>query len=130
MSETHRKMIVVAYFSPQCFTKKFNHLHIILSGRKKYRHSNLIIQADFTNEEMQVFSETSLLKKLNGYSNKRKVMKFREKNIHFIDLSQNQQIDFPHVEELEIFFPTRTGDFNVDRDEVLEHLERIFQRGL
>ncbi len=129
MPATHRKMIIVAYFSPQCFTKKFHHLHIILPAKKNFRHTNLIIQADFTNEEMQVFSETSLLKKINGNKSKRKVMKFREKNIHFIDLSQNQHIDFPQVEELEIFFPTRTGDYNIDRDEVMEHLERIFQRG-
>ncbi len=129
MSDTHRKMIIVAYFSPHCFSKRFHHLHVIMPGYKKYHHTNLIIQADFTNKEMQVFSEKSFLKKINGHSSKRKVMKFKEKNIHFIDLSNNEHIDFPKVEELEIFFPARTGDFNTDRDEVLENLERIFGRG-
>ncbi len=129
MSDTHRKMIIVAYFSKKCFNKKFNHLHIILPLNKKFRNSNLIIQADFTNEEMQVFSETSLAKQLSSQRNKRKIMKFREKNIHLIDLTNTQHLDFPQVEELEIFFPNKTGDFDRDRDEVIEHLQRIFKRG-
>lgn len=127
--QQNRKMIIVAYFSQQCFLKKFNHIHII-PEKKNFCHTNLILKIDWNNQEMQVFSENSLLKKFNGQNNKNKVMKFKEKNIHLINLSSKQNLDFPSdVEELEIFFPNITGYYNIDLDKVLKKLEKIFQRG-
>ncbi len=130
MPTKYRKMIIVAYFSQQCFSKRFHHLYINLPDNKKFRNTNLIIQVDYANEQMQVFSEYGLMKRKKGITGKSKVMKFKDKNIHLIDLSQNQHLEFPpEKEELEIFFPSRTGNFNIDQEEVLEHLERIFGRG-
>jgi hypothetical protein len=100
MAESHRKMIIVAYFQEEDLRNKFHHIHIIPTGdrvskRKKCNmHSNLYIEADFSNEEMQVFSELSRLQKKDVHKKKNKVMKFKEKNIHFIDITNTKKMDF------------------------------------
>lgn len=135
MSETHRKMIIVAYFQEEDLRNKFHHIHIIPTGdsvskkRKKCNmHTNLYIEADFSNEEMQVFSELSRLQKKDTSRKKNKIMKFKEKNIHFIDITKTKKMDFPAVAELEIFFPSITGEYIPDKESVMQRLEEIFKR--